>query len=617
MATATGGYMGKILILDLTAKTSRTIDSGPYQKYHGGHGLGQALFFENCTDFTCGPLDPANVLVFSASPFSGTPVPSSSGRMEIVGFGARTAPYHWFQRSSMGGRVPNAMKNCGYDAMVITGAADSPVWVNIVNDHVDFVDATDLWGKWTDETQEIIWERLNSGATDGEWFSLDRTRDGGRSTQKPAVMCIGPASEKLGAMGTITHDANHHAGQSGFGAVWGSKNLKALSFLGTHSIPIADPNALLNLRIQFQNDHAYRVDDPILETPQPDTVPLYAIITRQPGFNSLTWNTRNMIARPSGCQSCVRNCRRNFDTGIANESMCAASLFYSTADTLDIQLRAHDLMNRLGINGFESALLSYLRNLYKMGVLGPGCAIDSQLPWDHFGSWDFVEAFLMSIANRTDIGADLADGSVVAIQKWGRWEEDSASGLAAWPQWGYVQHYDPRLEVEWGFGSVLGERDINEHGLNWHVYWMPLITASAGQAPLLTAEELANVLADSTGLGDPMCFNYSEDGIYSDAKLKCVAWHRHYSRFWLQTMLMCDWVWPNLVEYGPANGDPHGATHDFEPQVYKAATGLDITYEESIEAGHKIYTFDRAIWCLQGRKPEDEVFSEYVYNVPT
>jgi len=616
MAKASGGYVGKILILDLTNKTSETIDSEPYQKYHGGHGMGQALFFEHCTDFTCKPYDPQNVIVCAASPFSGTPIPSSSGRMEIVGFGSRPQPKNWFVRSGMGGRVPNAMKSCGYDAVVIKGASSTPVWVNVINDKIEFNDATDLWGLWTDRTQEILWERLNHGAPDGEWYSLDHTRDGGQSTQKPAIMCIGPVSEKMGAMGTITHDANHHAGQSGFGGVWGSKKLKALSFLGTHSIEVADPAALLNLRIEFQKEHAYKVDDPILETPNPD-LPTYGIITRHPGFNNILWSTRNMISRPSGCQACVRNCRRNFDSGIGNESMCAASLWYQVADSLDVQVRAHDMMNRIGINGFESTLMPYLRNLYKMGVLGPGKKIESNLPWERFGSWDFVEAFLLSMANRTDIGDVLADGSMVAFQKWGRWEEDSASGLAAWPNWGYVQHYDPRLEVEWSYGSVLGDRDINEHAINWHVYWMPLVTMMAGQAPLLTAQEVAQLLADGTGLGDPMCYDYSEEGIYSDAKIKAIAWHRHYSRFWLQSMLMCDWVWPNLIEYGPENGDNHGATPNFEPKAYKAATGLDITYEESLEAGHKIFTFDKAIWCLQGRKPEDEVFTEYVYTQPT
>jgi aldehyde:ferredoxin oxidoreductase len=629
MAQARGGYVGKILILDLTARTSEVIDSEPYQQYGGGHGMGTALFWEYCRDKTVGPFDPGNVVTLCSSPFSGTPVPSSSGRVEIQGIGSKPLPT-WFVRSNIGGRIPMAMKACGYDAVVITGAADSPLWVSVINDEVRFNDARHLWGLLTNETQERIWDELTGGAADGEWYSVHATRDGGRSTQKPSVMCIGPTAENLGSEGTITHDAGHHAGQSGLGAVWGSKNLKAISFLGTGSVPVADPQSLLDLRVEFQKKHSYNVDDPVLKAPSADGTPaaLYGFITRQPGFNGIYWNTRDMLARPSGCQGCTRNCRRNTDTGVGNETMCAASLFYMAALPTDksIMVRAADYMNKLGINGFETELLGYLRNLYMMGVLGPGedCQIKSELPWDQFGNWTFIEAFLNSIAYRTDIGADLADGVVRASMKWGRWEEDSTSGLLRYPQWGYHYHYDPRTEVDWSYGSMFGDRDINEHGYNWHVHWMPLITSRNEQPPLVSAQTMAEQMAKATGLDDPMCFDYSEDGIYSDAKLRSVAWHRHYGRFWVQSMNMCDWVWPHLIEYAAPDlsGDLTGATSPdpaigFEPRYYRAVTGLDITFEESIELGHRIFTFDRAIWCLQGRTPEMEVFAEFVYRVPT
>jgi aldehyde:ferredoxin oxidoreductase len=273
-------------------------------------------------------------------------------------------------------------------------------------------------------------------------------------------------------------------------------------------------------------------------------------------------------------------------------------------------------MNRLGMNGFETNQLSYLRNLYKMGVLGPGKQIDSNLPFDRFGSWKFIEAYLNAIAERTDIGDDLAEGTARAVKKWGRYEEDSASGLFNWVQWGYHFHYDPRLEVEWSYGSVFGDRDINEHGLNWHVHWMPLVCAAVGEEPLVTADRLAEVLSASAGLDDPLCIDYSEDGIYSDEKLRAVAWHRHYGRFWVQSMGMCDWVWPYLINYADPDGDLTGATPDFEPQFFKAVTGRDMSYEESIELGRRIFTLDRAIWHLQGRTREQEVFPEWVYSVP-
>jgi aldehyde:ferredoxin oxidoreductase len=153
---------------------------------------------------------------------------------------------------------------------------------------------------------------------------------------------------------------------------------------------------------------------------------------------------------------------------------------------------------------------------------------------------------------------------------------------------------------------------------------MPLITAYNSQLPLIPAQTMAEQMARSTGLDDPMCFDYSAEGIYSDAKLKSVAWHRHYSRFWIQSMNMCDWVWPHLIEYAAPDlsGDLTGATSPdpevgFETRYYRAVTGLDLSFEESIELGHRIFTFDRAIWCLQGRTPEMEVFAEFVYRVPT
>lgn len=619
MAEATGGYMGQILVLDLTNKSYEVIDSTPYQKWGGGHGMGTALFWDYCEDKTIDPFDDRNVVTISSSPFSGTPVPSGAGRVEIQGIGSFADP-EWFTRSSMGGRIAESMKTAGYDATVITGASDEPVWVNVVNDKVEFRDASGLWGMWTDETQEAIWDLVTDGAEDGEWVELSDTRDGGRTTQKPAVICIGPASENLARCGTITTDGAHQAGQSGLGAVWGSKKLKAISFLGSKSIPIADPMDLLALRNEFTERFVYKVDNPSLEQPWPDGTTydarIWGKITNQPGSTGAHWHSRDLLTRPYGCPGCVRNCRHNFSDGFANGSMCAASMYYLTADSKTDMIYASGLLNRLGINGFDRSLLSYCRSLYKMGVLGPGCEIDSNLPWDEYGSREFIEQFLYAIAYRTDIGDDLAEGAARAAKKWSRWEEDSASGLFPYPQWNYTQHYDPRLEVEWSYGSIFSERDINEHGLNTHVHWMPYICDLSEMDPLMSAEDLVNRLAVSTKL-DVMGFDYSEDGIYSDEKLATVAWHRHYGRFWVQSMNLCDSVWPFLVNYNDPNWDTTGATPDFEPRMYKAVTGIDITYEESLEVGKRMYLLDRAIWYLQGRSREMEVFADYVYDVPT
>ena len=201
---ATGGYVGHILVLDMTAKTAEVIDTDPYEQWGGGHGMGSALFWDYCKDKTVGPFDPGNVVTISSNPFSGTPVPSSSARVEIQGIGSFPDP-EWFTRSSMGGRVGGMMKAAGFDATVITGAADGPVWVSVVNGAVEFHDANELWGLDTAQTQERIWGWMSKDTPDGEWYEVGAGRDGGRTTQKPAVMCIGPAARTWRAHG------HHHA----------------------------------------------------------------------------------------------------------------------------------------------------------------------------------------------------------------------------------------------------------------------------------------------------------------------------------------------------------------------------------------------------------------------
>ena len=87
--------------------------------------------------------------------------------------------------------------------------------------------------------------------------------------------------------------------------------------------------------------------------------------------------------------------------------------------------------------------------------------------------------------------ADLADGLGRAAEKWGRFEQDTAEGILPVQYWGFPHHYDARTEVEWGYGSILGARDINEHDFNWPLYWQPTLMYLSGNDPLLEADTLA------------------------------------------------------------------------------------------------------------------------------
>ena len=147
------GYAGKILVLDLTTESSEIIDSAPYlEEWIGGHGLASKLFWDYCTDKTVEAFDPKNVIVIASNVFAGTLAPAGAGRIEMTGIGSYSNP-EWYSRSSMGGRVGGMMKAAGFDAVVVQGKAEKPVWVSVVNGAAEIKSAESLWGKDTWETQ--------------------------------------------------------------------------------------------------------------------------------------------------------------------------------------------------------------------------------------------------------------------------------------------------------------------------------------------------------------------------------------------------------------------------------------------------------------------------------
>ena len=341
---------------------------------------------------------------------------------------------------------------------------------------------------------------MTHGTAPGSWYELTKGRDGGRTTQRPSVICIGPAGENLARVSCIVHDAGHVTGQSGFGAVFGAKNLKAMSFIGSKSIPIADPAALVRLRLEVQEKFGYDIDA--------GKVPG---APGSPGAASTVLDTSPTVSRAEGCRGCFKNCRNLYPGGVGNELTCSAGLYFTDSGKIDEQLAAYSLLSKLGLNGYEIDMPVYLHNLYKMGVMGKGKDIDTDLPFEQYGTYAFIEELLMRIAYRREIGDDLAEGIARAAQKWGRWDEDTSSGLLARPNWGYCEHNEPRAEVEWSYGSIFSERDINEHGVHNAVYNTSIMAVLTGAEPPVSAENMAKQLADQSGLGDPLCFDWSEE----------------------------------------------------------------------------------------------------------
>ncbi|HIC68033.1 MAG TPA: aldehyde:ferredoxin oxidoreductase, partial [Candidatus Latescibacteria bacterium] len=210
------GYHGRALLVDLTEQSVRwePLDERVLKSFIGGIGLGTYLLYRHCPPGT-EPLSPGNPLIFVTSPLVGSRLTTSS-KFAVV----TKSPLTGFIGDSLSSSfLATELKNTGCDALVITGRSESPTLLSIVDGQADFLNASDLLGLSTSETENEVKARL------------------GRRTR---VACIGPAGERLVKFASIANDGGRQAGRTGPGAVMGSKNLKAIALRGTNRVPVAD-----------------------------------------------------------------------------------------------------------------------------------------------------------------------------------------------------------------------------------------------------------------------------------------------------------------------------------------------------------------------------------------
>ena len=224
-----GGYMGKILDIDLTTKTIKEIplDYDVARKWLGGKGLAIKILYDELKQLEAkgisprdiDPFGPENVVVFATGPGTGIPGFPSPGRYHVM---ALKSPLTGsIGSANSGGEWGPFLKFSGFDALIIRGKSETPVYISIVNGKAEICDASDLWGKNTFDTTRILKKRI-----------------GGKNT---SVACIGPAGENLVLVACIINDEHRAAGRTGLGAVLGSKKLKAIVVSGEEKVPIANP----------------------------------------------------------------------------------------------------------------------------------------------------------------------------------------------------------------------------------------------------------------------------------------------------------------------------------------------------------------------------------------
>ncbi|MEM4752909.1 MAG: aldehyde ferredoxin oxidoreductase N-terminal domain-containing protein, partial [Sulfolobales archaeon] len=207
------GWHGRLLRINLSSRkiSVENINAEVLLKFLGGRGLAAYILWNELEAGTH-PLSPSNKLVIAAGPLTGLPLPSS-GKLVVA---SKSPLTYGYGDGNIGTKAAVNLRKCGYDALVVEGAAEKPTMILVENDKVELLPADDLWGLTTWETELRITKRYGGDV---------------------AVMSIGPAGENLVKYATIVSEFGRSGGRPGMGAVMGSKKVKALAIKGTRDVP--------------------------------------------------------------------------------------------------------------------------------------------------------------------------------------------------------------------------------------------------------------------------------------------------------------------------------------------------------------------------------------------
>ena len=399
------GYAGRVLEVDLTGRQFAfgELDEETARLYIGGKGYGTRLLYDR-TAAGIDPLGPENLLIFATGPLNGSVAPQSN-RFAVV---CKSPLTGGIGNATCGGSFAYGMKKAGIDVLVVSGRSAGPVRLEIDGDQddVQILDAADLWGKGTYETQKVLGKKWNHAV-------------------------IGPAGEKQVLYAGIVSN-ERIAGRTGTGAVMGSKLLKAVSVKGSRKLDMEDPDKFKAYTKEVRKLFA---DHPVLG----ESLKRFgtgAIVNTTNGRNILP--TRNFkhgrfddAMKISGewvedhelkgvktsCIHCPVTCGRDVELEgkgrVKGPEYETLALLGSNLEIGDVKKVAewNYHADDLGMDTISlGATLGFAMELREKGML--------DVPVD-FGSPAGVTELILDIGHRRGVGDDLADGVRRMSEKYG------------------------------------------------------------------------------------------------------------------------------------------------------------------------------------------------------
>ncbi len=614
------GWKGKVLRVDLTAEKTSTEPTTKYApKFIGGRGFIAKVLWDEVPKDTKA-LDPENRLVFATGPLTGTNTPTN-GRWRVGALSPQN-PDEYPSHSGVGGHWGAELKFAGYDAVIIHGAAKRPVYVLIVDDHVEIRSASNLWGVDAITAQKKLMEDLSKENV--VYNNEEKPQAGRYDARLIRTVVIGPAGENKSRIACILHDSGDAAGQGGFGGVMGSKNLKAVTVRGTGGVPVAKPKELVESVFKARK---------LLRAQAKPLVPAYG----GPGgiYGGDPQILTGHMKRLDGCFGCQTICRAYVSPpGVtAGQAQCVQLQMYYNWDGVgpvapphpDFANRKQDetswygvkLADEYTINSFElTGVLSWLWACYKEGILNEA---NTGIPIQDMGTKAFADKLFGMIARREgEFGDMLADGVHRTAEKLRKKYGDKVWKL-------YEERYTAHgMRQHWFYiGTAKGPGDTTGYPnpigqLLWATDTRDPYSNTSRNRETYGDPELCEYLYGTKAAANP--FNY-------DGKAQATIVSQHRAAL-IDSVTACDWFFPIQTnnplfkEAAEAEGKHVTEKEDklgdknMEAEFYTHATGIPTTLDDLYLASERIFNLERAAQVRMGRRRKNDTFNEYYFNHP-
>ena len=571
------GFMGKILVIDLTTKNCEEISKDDifYRNHLGGSFLCARLFEENLKA-DADAFSPDNPLVFATGPFAGGNVCGAT-RVNVFSISPETTGTYLTQA---GGEFGPEIKRAGYDALVVKGKSESPVYLKITTQGnrgtIEFVGANHIWGMERVKADGILNNELGA---------------------KYRMASIGPAGENRVACANIMFEKDHYAGRGGLGAVMGSKNLKAICVKGDKIPEFKDRKKMM----EINKNGAARFKDVT-----PDA--FMGVLKNLGTFGLLALNqdagnlpTRNFneahvdsagfngeishpniqekyIGKTAPCKACYVGCKKQYKKDSPHADKTSLVEYESIAmlgpniglEELTDSLNACEMCNRLGLDTISTGtIIAWLMDCYDKDIISAdrfGFSIK-------FGDGKKACELIEDIALRkTELGNLLADGALKAVSELGN---ETRPYLRASRGIGLPAHM-PRKKPGIGFAYLHGPNPGDHMKLEHD--WI-----SSDEASL-----------QSFGLDIQSKADALDNNKVEIARVTQI----YYSM--VDCMSLCMFV------FGPGNIYSFGEMTD----MVNAATGLNVVFKDLMKIGEECLQLQRKLYVQFGGK--DEEFLSYL-----